>query len=263
MFLHCFGTDGRIWKGVADELESQYEVFAPTMPDHNRGPKLNGKATIERITDGVEQMMDDIGWDTAHIAGNSLGGWISVELAKRGRARTVTPIAPAGGWDSISPKELLLGAGFAAAYPAVKGLNISPFLPGLLTRERHLRQVLLKPASEHGELVDPREAAHMLRAISKCALHKKLVEVVMNGGHKGATNLDLVKVPTRVLGCDGDLVVPHKSFGKRYVDEIPQATYKTLRGVGHVPMLEDPVQVAQEIDIHIKENSSHELPQAA
>ena len=36
------------------------------------------------------------GFDSAHLAGNSLGGWIALELARRGRARTVTAISPAG-----------------------------------------------------------------------------------------------------------------------------------------------------------------------
>ena len=47
--------------------------------------------------------MDALGWDTAHIVGNSLGGWVAFELERRGRARTLTGIAPAGGWTPASP----------------------------------------------------------------------------------------------------------------------------------------------------------------
>ncbi|PRC61191.1 alpha/beta hydrolase, partial [Mycobacterium sp. ITM-2017-0098] len=46
--------------------------------------------------------MDELGWETAHIVGNSLGGWVGFELERRGRARTVTAIAPAGGWSQHS-----------------------------------------------------------------------------------------------------------------------------------------------------------------
>src|SRR4051794_29961938 len=46
------------------------------------------------MADAVAGLMDDIGWDTAHIAGNSLGGWTALELAKRGRARSVAAIGP-------------------------------------------------------------------------------------------------------------------------------------------------------------------------
>ena len=49
------------------------------------------------LADHVERQLDQLGWDTAHIVGNSLGGWVAFELERRGRARTVTGIAPAGG----------------------------------------------------------------------------------------------------------------------------------------------------------------------
>ncbi|EUA44084.1 hypothetical protein I552_0314 [Mycobacterium xenopi 3993] len=47
------------------------------------------------LADHVERQLDELGWNTAHIVGNSLGGWVAFELESRGRARTVTAIAPA------------------------------------------------------------------------------------------------------------------------------------------------------------------------
>ena len=38
------------------------------------------------------------GFATAHLAGNSLGGYTALRLAARGRARSVVALAPAGGW---------------------------------------------------------------------------------------------------------------------------------------------------------------------
>ena len=48
------------------------------------------------LVDAVEEAMDAAGWDTAHLVGNSMGGWIAAELAARGRARTVVATSPAG-----------------------------------------------------------------------------------------------------------------------------------------------------------------------
>ena len=58
------------------------------------------------MADDVERRMDALGWDTAHIVGNSLGGWVAFELERRGRARTLTGIAPAGGWSHFTPGEV-------------------------------------------------------------------------------------------------------------------------------------------------------------
>ena len=50
--------------------------------------------SLRALVDDVERRMDELGWDTAHIVGNSLGGWVAFELERRGRARTLTGIAP-------------------------------------------------------------------------------------------------------------------------------------------------------------------------
>ena len=61
--------------------------------------------------------MDALGWDTAHIVGNSLGGWVAFELERRGRARTLTGIAPAGGWRHFTPVKFEIVGKFLAGMP--------------------------------------------------------------------------------------------------------------------------------------------------
>ena len=61
--------------------------------------------------------MDALGWDTAHIVGNSLGGWVAFELERRGRARTLTGIAPAGGWRHFTPAKFEIVGKFLAGLP--------------------------------------------------------------------------------------------------------------------------------------------------
>ena len=61
--------------------------------------------------------MDELGWDTAHIVGNSLGGWVAFELERRGRARTLTGIAPAGGWHWYAPAKFEIVVKFVAGLP--------------------------------------------------------------------------------------------------------------------------------------------------
>lgn len=258
MLIHPFGTDARVWHGVAGRLSDEFEVFAPTLPGHNRGPKLGKNPSVYTLTDNVESRMDELGWDTAHVAGNSLGGWISVELAKRGRARTATPIGPAGGWEPNTFEELKVGLAFIAAYPAVKAAS---YTANLLMRNPRLRHLILAPAAARGELAERREAEHLLRAVGSCAMYSQLIGVGLRS--RGATDLHTIDVPVRVLSCEKDLIVPHKAYGERYVREIPGAEHEVLPGVGHVPMLEAPQLVADAIRRHITDRRAKAMSKAA
>ena len=79
-------------------LEERFDVLAVDLPGFGRSdpfpPGID--STPEALADAVEDEMARAGFDRAHIAGNSLGGWIALELARRGRAETVTAISPAG-----------------------------------------------------------------------------------------------------------------------------------------------------------------------
>ena len=59
----------------------------------SRGPVARGT-----IPDALERALDEAGIRTAHLVGNSLGGYVALQLAARGRARSVVALAPAGGW---------------------------------------------------------------------------------------------------------------------------------------------------------------------
>jgi pimeloyl-ACP methyl ester carboxylesterase len=79
-------------------LEERFDVLAPDLPGFGRSPPLPAGATStpEALADAAEGAMDEHGFETAHFAGNSLGGWIALELARRGRARTCVALSPAG-----------------------------------------------------------------------------------------------------------------------------------------------------------------------
>lgn len=85
------------------------------MAGHNGGPASGTRFLSSAVlADHVERQLDELGWETSHIVGNSLGGWVAFELERRGRARSVTGIAPAGGWTRWSPVKFEVIAKFIA-----------------------------------------------------------------------------------------------------------------------------------------------------
>jgi pimeloyl-ACP methyl ester carboxylesterase len=98
VLLHGFTDTWRTWDLVLGALEAGHQVLAVTLAGHAGGPEINGELSDDTLVVAVERAMDAAGFETAHVAGNSLGGYIALRLAARGRARTVVALAPAGGW---------------------------------------------------------------------------------------------------------------------------------------------------------------------
>ena len=88
VLLHGVGGTWRVWRPVLPLLERWHAVFAPTLPGHCGAERLAAGVvpSVHALADGVVEQLDRAGIDQAHIAGNSLGGWIALELARRGRA---------------------------------------------------------------------------------------------------------------------------------------------------------------------------------
>src|SRR4051812_32446021 len=94
VLLHALGTDRHMWDPVVEILAAEREVYAVDMPGFGASPPTSPAAPA----DLAAVVHAALGLDRPHVAGNSLGGWVALELALAGHARTVTAIAPAGLW---------------------------------------------------------------------------------------------------------------------------------------------------------------------
>src|SRR6202012_508268 len=120
LLLHGFLMSQTVWEPVAPLLADtgRYEVFAPTMAGHNGGPYAGTWLLSSSVlADHVERQLDELGWDSVHIVGNSLGGWVAFELERRGRARSITGIGAAGGSARWIPVKFEVSGKFMAGMP--------------------------------------------------------------------------------------------------------------------------------------------------
>src|SRR3954451_4406200 len=72
--LHGFMDTWRVWELVLPALERRHDVLAPTLPGHAGGQPSPPTIDESVFPDAVEQAMDEAGFETAHLVGNSLGG---------------------------------------------------------------------------------------------------------------------------------------------------------------------------------------------
>ncbi|MCP2277175.1 alpha/beta fold hydrolase [Nocardia amikacinitolerans] len=254
LLLHGFMLSPHCWERTAERLSSACEVYAPALPGHWGGPPAEGWHTdVAALADGIEAQLDELGWRTCHIAGNSLGAWVGVELARRGRARTLTLIAPAGGWNVPSITQFRVGLKFLSLVPLVRiGRRLGDFATDNFIPQRFALFLLSKQASA----VPRREIANVLRAALNCSAMLPMIV----GGLRAPALADLSDLPTpvRLLLAEYDRIIPNRVYARRYLEELPDSADRILvNGVGHVPMLEAPDRIATLIAEHVYASRTH------
>jgi pimeloyl-ACP methyl ester carboxylesterase len=196
--------------------------------------------------------MDELGWDTAHIVGNSLGGWVAFELERRGRARSVTGIAAAGGWTRWSPIKFEVIAKFISGMPI---LLLSRLLGQRVLRLPFSRRLATLPLSGSPYGISERELSGIVEDAAHCpAYFQLLLKALLL---PGLLELAQTAVPAHVVLCEKDRVVPPRRFSRHFTDYLPANTKVTkIEGVGHVPMFEAPGRVTEVITDFIDQCSS-------
>ncbi|MGU3432584.1 alpha/beta fold hydrolase [Actinomycetes bacterium M1A6_2h] len=102
LLIHGIGHRHQMWDPVVARLTDEFDTVSVDLPGFGHSASLpdGDTPTPRRLADYVETVMDELDWTTAHLVGNSLGAWLSLELARRGRASTVCALMPAGLWRS-------------------------------------------------------------------------------------------------------------------------------------------------------------------
>ena len=244
VLLHGFTNTWRAWLPVVPALEQRFDVLAPTLGGHcGADPWQEGvEPTIAALADVAERELDDAGIETAHIAGNSLGGWLALELAKRGRARSVVALSPAGGWTEGDEKEQRRLTGFFRRTHKLTSLSYQR-ARGLVTRPR-LRRLMLRDAMEHGERMKPGDALHMMQGVLECSIFLELMDAVVRDGP--AAGLEQISCPVLIAWAEKDRIFPIEDYRETFAT-VPGVEVVTLPGCGHVPMWDDPELVARTI----------------
>jgi pimeloyl-ACP methyl ester carboxylesterase len=216
---------------VVPRLAERFDVLAPTIGGHTGGPPLPEGDSIDIVVDGIEAMLDEAGWETANIAGFSLGGWLGFELAKRGRAETVTAISPGGATTERQEREARrIKYVFASAYFAANA--IAPLTPELCLRPR-FRHLAMRDQMVHGERLTPQEALTLISGFAQTPVFWRFWREI--GTPPGLQDLERVDVPVTVLWGDRDRVLPARLHAPFFRDRLPEATFRTLTAAGHVP----------------------------
>jgi pimeloyl-ACP methyl ester carboxylesterase len=247
VLVHGFTATWRCWLPVLAELVPRFDVFAPTLHGHDGGPGMpDGQPahSLGHAADHLELLLDAEGIETAHFAGNSMGGALSLELAKRGRARSVVAISPGGGWradDTEEPQRIIKW--FARNQKIAKAS-----LPRVekVMRRPGTRRLALRDVMTRGDQVPAAEAVQLVRSSVACGVVPDVFQTIRSGTAR-LVDLDRITCPVLLAWGDKDRILPLPRHAPRLREEIPGVQWRLLPGLGHTPMWDDPSLIARVI----------------
>jgi pimeloyl-ACP methyl ester carboxylesterase len=236
LLIHGLGASASVWDPVVPLLAADFEVIALDLPGFGGAPSLppGVEPTAAALAAALRDQLAARGIERPHVAGNSLGGWVGLELGRIGAARSVTCLSPAGLWRApIGPRSSRAREWARRLRPLVGlALHIAPLRRRALgTFSAHPERV---PAAAGRELV-----LGWIDADGYEGANKAMREHVFDpAGYPSAA-----EVPVTIAWAEHDKLVGPPKPERRPAG----AHFLVLPDVGHTPMWDNPALVARTI----------------
>jgi pimeloyl-ACP methyl ester carboxylesterase len=238
VLVHGVTHRRQAWYPVLDELAEQREVILVDLPGHGQSSPLvtDGRPVAEVLREQFKQFLTEQDLDRPHIAGNSLGGLVALVAGAEGDARTVTALSPAGFWRSRAQfaytRQIFLRA---CAMSERLGDRAQ-----LLAHTRGGRSVMYGLLTAHPGRVSPDQALGDVRGFMYA---RPALRILLNAAESFDREIPS-DVPVTIAWAARDLVLPpwQAEIAKQM---FPLGEHIMMRGVGHVPMTDDPSVVAR------------------
>ncbi len=237
VLVHGVTHRRQAWYPVVEELAEDREVILVDLPGHGASPPLpaDGRPVTDLLREQFRQFLADEGLVRPHVAGNSLGGLVALVAGAEGDARSVTALSPAGFWTTrahFSYTRHILRTGMLSER---LGARVE-----LLAHTRAGRRLMYGLICAHPARISSAQALGDIQAFRYARPTLQLMLDAAAPFDRQIPN----DVPVTIAWGARDLVLPpwQAEVAKRLV---PHAEHVMLRGVGHVPMSDDPHAVAQ------------------
>jgi len=241
VLLHGIAHHWQAWRPVIAELVPSFDVIACDSPGFGRSAPLPAgvKPTAEAHAQAFAGFFAELGVPRPHVAGNSMGGAIALELARIGAVSSATAFSPAGFWTPGERRLAQLSLGPLGTMPrllrpAVRALAATP--AG--------RVALFKQTFGWPTRMPPKEAVSTLDdAWSAPAFAETLAAFE---DYEFTSGDQLRGTPVTIAWGRYDRLLIYSRQAPRARERLPWAQHVTL-GAGHVPFFDDPAAVAETI----------------
>ena len=234
LLVHGLGAGWRSWNPILDGLAARREVIAVDLPGFGDTPPLTGEVSIATLTDSVEKFIREQGLDQVATVGQSMGGRMVLELARRGVGGDAVALDPGGFW---SDRELaVFGTTLRASIGLVRALR--PALPALLGNPV-TRSALLAQFSARPWALSPSTVLPDLRGLADAQATGPAMDALTKGPKQAGALAGAVSGRVTIGWGRRDLVtVPRQA--QRALAAFPDATLHWFERCGHFPQWDAP-----------------------
>lgn len=221
VFLHAFALDHRVWLPVAEKMKENARVILPDLRGHGRSPAPQVNYTMRGMAEDIVKVMDDLSIEKAFLAGNSMGGYVSLAFARH------FPDRLAG---------LALVASHVYADPAEKKAS----------RLDDMEKLKKVPVSEVLSAM-PERLSRIPRVVKFC---REIIRVNNPNGMIGALAamaerpdmsdiFEVLSVPVLIIAGQEDQFIPIEQ-SRRMTELMKKPSLVEIPEAGHLPMLDQP-----------------------
>ena len=235
VLVHGLGSSRRAWDPLLPTLAEHFDVLTVDLPGFGESKPLRVEPLPSTLAASIADLLDELGLTAPHVVGNSLGGWVALELARIRPVTSLTLLSPAGVWSARTPtytRASLRASRWLARYA---GGLLSWLVKYKLGRTLVLGQTHGRP----GRLT-PDQARRAVRALGRCPGFAATFRATVNR-HYQAGPADAGVPVTVAFGSRDHVLLSQQS---RHIEQLPEGTrVASLPGCGHVPMFDDPEAV--------------------
>ena len=242
--MHGLGAGWRSWEPILDALAAHREVIAVDLPGFGQTPPLDGEVSIATLADSVAQFIVQEGLDGVATAGQSMGGRIVLELARRGIGGDTVALDPGGFW---SDRELaFFSATLRPSIALVRALRgaLPLLLANPVSRTALLAQFSARPWALTAQTVLPD-----LRGLADAQATSAAMDALTKGPKQQGAPAGTVPGRITIGWGRRDLVTVPRQAG-RAVEAFPDATLHWFAGCGHFPQWDAPDEAVELILAH-------------
>jgi pimeloyl-ACP methyl ester carboxylesterase len=241
VLIHGIGLRWQNFAPVIGPLAADFEVIACDSPGFGQSPPLADgvSPTVPAYADAFERFFAAAGLARPHVAGNSMGGAIALELARRGAVATASAISPAGFWTAAERRFCQASLAPLAQTPRAA----RPALEALIRTRAGRRALLWQTFGRPAQLPAQEAVATLRDAWAAPAFAGALAAF---DDYTFAAPEQLAQAAVTILWGTQDRLLPFRLQAPRARALLPHARHVTI-GAGHVPFYDDPPVVVEAI----------------